>query len=146
MYDELVKTLQNMSKMGTMYGMAAVKMREAADAIEFLNNYVEELKRDAEEVKKKLYYQDVTIAQILGQYLPLFEPRWISASEWKPDEKVPVQVTYLGCTDKQPRSDMLACIYYGKWCYWDGEPCSYEECRVEITHWRPLPKPPEEET
>lgn len=73
-----------------------------------------------------------------------FRQKWISVEERLPEEKVPVQVTYLGYTDKQPRADMLACIYCGKWCYWDGEPCSYEECVVEITHWKPLPKPPKE--
>ena len=36
MYDELVKALRDMSKMGMKYGMAVVKMREAADAIEEL--------------------------------------------------------------------------------------------------------------
>lgn len=36
MYDELIKSLRDMSKMGTKYGMAVVKMHEAADAIEEL--------------------------------------------------------------------------------------------------------------
>ena len=36
MYDELVKALRDMSKMGMKYGMAVVTMREAADAIEEL--------------------------------------------------------------------------------------------------------------
>ena len=36
MYDELVKALRDMSKMGMKYGIAVVKMREAANAIEEL--------------------------------------------------------------------------------------------------------------
>lgn len=43
MYEELVKTLRNMSKMGTKYGMAVVKMLEAADAIEKLNRYAAQM-------------------------------------------------------------------------------------------------------
>ena len=37
MYDGLIKSLRDMSKMGMKYGMAVVKMREAADAIEELS-------------------------------------------------------------------------------------------------------------
>jgi hypothetical protein len=37
MYDDLIKALRDMSKMGMKYGMAVVKMREAADAIEELS-------------------------------------------------------------------------------------------------------------
>lgn len=41
MYDELIKSLRNMSKIGTKYGIAVVRMREAADAIEELQQQVE---------------------------------------------------------------------------------------------------------
>ena len=40
MYDGLIKALRDMSKMGMKYGMAVVKMREAADAIEELQKRV----------------------------------------------------------------------------------------------------------
>ena len=60
MYDELVKALRDMSKMGMKYGMAAVKMREAADAIE-------ELMRRCEQF----------------QYTP--PPAWIPVTEMLPE-------------------------------------------------------------
>lgn len=73
------------------------------------------------------------------------ENRWIPVAERLPDDGVPVQVTYLGYKSKEKGADLLACRYEGMWCYWDGEPCSYDECKVEITHWKPLSKPAEED-
>ena len=71
--------------------------------------------------------------------------RWIPVTEGFPKDRVPVQVCYIGMNTGTVESDLLACRYYGAWCYWDGEPCSYDECKVEITHWMPLTRPPKEE-
>ena len=76
----------------------------------------------------------------------LSKPRWIPVTERLPEDCTPVQVCYIGYYSKKIASDMLACRYNRVWCYWDGEPCSYYPCKVEITHWMPLPEPPKEET
>ena len=70
--------------------------------------------------------------------------KWIPVTERLPEEKTPVQVTYLGYHDKKPHTDLLACLYCGYWFYWDGAPCSYNKCRVEVTHWMPLPPAPKD--
>ena len=73
--------------------------------------------------------------------------RWIPVAERLPDDGVPVLVTYLGYYDNKPYSDGVAKWkienngYNGGW-EWelDGD-----EVKVQITHWRPLPEPPEPE-
>ena len=69
--------------------------------------------------------------------------KWIPVEKRLPEDKKPVLVTYLGYNSKQPHSELIACLYYGQWGSWDGDPCSYDDCKVEVTHWMPLPEPPE---
>lgn len=72
--------------------------------------------------------------------------RWIPVAERLPDYDVPVLVTYLGFTDNKPYSDGIARWvlemngYTGGWEWTlDGG-----EVEVTITHWMPLPEPPED--
>lgn len=71
---------------------------------------------------------------------------WISVKDSLPVAGVPVLVTYLGCYDSQPYCDAIANIKYGDWCWWESyDSDNNEKIKVVITHWMPLPTPPEEE-
>lgn len=74
------------------------------------------------------------------------ENQWIPVTERLPEDRVPVLATYIGFCTGEKSSDLLAVRFEGIWCYWDGDPCCYEECNVKITHWMPLPEPPKEGT
>ena len=71
--------------------------------------------------------------------------RWISVNEKLPEHDVPVLVTYISYIDKKPYSDGVATWslelngYNGGWL-WSLDD---SEVEVEITHWMPLPEPPE---
>lgn len=96
-----------------------------------------------EELKKKLYSQDITTSQILEMYMPLFIPKWIPVTERLPE----------------PYKEVLFC---GKYIY-GGVQISYGYCEphpnnsikwidmidneipIDPTHWMPLPDPPKEE-
>ena len=70
--------------------------------------------------------------------------KWIPVTERLPEDRVPVLATYIGFCTGEKSSDLLAVRFEGMWCYWDGDPCSYDESKVKITHWMPLPEPPKE--
>lgn len=73
--------------------------------------------------------------------------RWIPVTERLPEEREPVQVAYVGYTDNKLYSDGVAMwskelnAWKGGWV-WTLE---LSEVTVKITHWRPLPEPPQEE-
>lgn len=68
-------------------------------------------------------------------------PQWTSVKDGLPEEKVSVLAAYIGCNDKKVYADGCARLDDGrKWTLDDGE------VLVEITHWMPLPEPPQEET
>jgi hypothetical protein len=71
---------------------------------------------------------------------------WIPVTERLPEDGVPVLACYIGYNSGLLRTDLLACRHEDVWCYWHGEPCSYNKCNVIITHWMPLQEPPKEES
>ena len=79
MYDELVKALRDMSKMGMKYGMAVVKMREAADAIEELNGFVQEAERDRDEYRERLDKANDVIEKLQKHVLKMPHGRLVDA-------------------------------------------------------------------
>lgn len=119
MYEELVKSLR------TDHDKYFARDMEAADAIE--------------ELKKKLYFQDITTAQILEMYMPFFIPKWIPVTERLPPAEKEVYVTdgeYIA------RANLLDEVFPG------DKPCWSYSGLGEITHWCeriPLPQPLKEE-
>ena len=111
----------------------------AAEAIEELQKVVEK-----EQAFAKCWEEMATDCKERFQELLDAYPKWIPVTERLPEDGVPVQVCYIGFLDGETASDLLACRYEGMWCYWDGPPCGYDKCKVEITHWMPLPQPPKE--
>ncbi len=71
--------------------------------------------------------------------------RWIPVTEHFPEDDVPVQACYVGYNSGLLKSDFLVCRHEDEWCVWDSEPHSYNKCKVIITHWKPLAKPPKGE-
>ena len=119
MYEALIQNLRSIDEYDTGY---AKLIYDAADAIE--------------ELEKKLYCQDITTAQILDMYIPLFIPRWIPVKEMLPEQFKPVLVYFNrnGC-----RGTGVAEYYH------DGDTKVWRGCGFIPTHWMPLPKPPKEE-
>ena len=71
----------------------------------------------------------------LREYIEGMEPRWIPVSERLPEENAPVLVlTVLG--------GMFVDFIYGKSVV-TGNPDFYELDIEDVTHWMPLPTPPE---
>ena len=154
MYEELVRLLKEKAGRFNYDGWVdtAVVMEKAADAIEELSKWADAIPHvceccvgcELEKTNGGCDHAFVLSPKRAMQYL--INPRWIPVTERFPKDCTPVQVCYIGYHSKEIGSDMLACRYEGLWCYWDGEPCSYDPCRVEITHWMPLKKPPKEKT
>lgn len=71
-------------------------------------------------------------------------PRWIPVEERLPENGVPVLINYIGSNDEKYHPDGTA-VWTDYGCFWwEG---SLEDCDTEvavpITHWMPLPEPPE---
>lgn len=123
MYEELMKELRNMSKMGMKYGMAIVKMREAADAIEKLEGKHFMMKKTAEWLAEKV-------------------PRWIPVTK-----QPPLKVGDEGYTGYL----IFANGHYEIADYttdkFDNVPYFHVngEYEPDVTHWMELPAPPMED-
>ena len=71
---------------------------------------------------------------------------WINVKDRLPKDEVPVLVAYIGINDRKLYADGMANIRYGGWCWYEdyyGD--NDEKVAVTITHWMPLPEPPEED-
>ena len=117
---------------------------EAADRIANQNTHIAALQQEIEKLR--------------GQV-----PRWIPVTERLPEERVLVNVVWVNRAPELyyekikavPFSD-TACFYGGRW-YWDSpvlldylaeygkDEFDLVDEAVEITHWAPLPEPPEVE-
>lgn len=97
-------------------------------------------------------------------YLRSKQPKWISVKDRLPEELTPVNVVWVNHNPQLyyskikdvPQSDATAIYFCGRWYWWDTDlidwlseygRCSREDSLVdkdiEITHWMPLPEPPE---
>lgn len=70
-------------------------------------------------------------------------PRWISVSERLPDTKNPNDFTNPRYPLVLAHSKRLG-VVWAEWDQWDGG--HFQHCAMniyDVTHWRPLPEPPE---
>lgn len=99
----------------------------AADRLENQNAHIAALQKEIEKLR--------------GQV-----PRWIQVEERLPENGVPALINYIGSNDGKYHPDGTA-VWTDHGCFWwEG---SLEDCDTEvavpITHWMPLPEPPEVE-
>lgn len=148
-YKKLAGELLELSYAFVAPGLVHDKLIEAYEAINGMaryEKYMDDLRRDGwclQQVKSDTNENSIRVKPLLE--LPNngtdASSRWTSVDEGLPAEETPVQVTYLDFHSKEPRSDLIACIYDGAWCYWEGDRSHYDNCQVIITHWRPLSEP-----
>lgn len=116
------------------------------------------LEKDLAEAADLIEAQAKEIEKLRGQL-----PRWIPVTERLPEERVLVNVLWVNRAPEPyyekikgiPFSD-TACFYRERW-YWDSpavidllaeygkDEFDLVDDAVEITHWMPLPEPPEVE-
>ena len=72
----------------------------------------------------------------------LSKPRWISVEERLPEVEEDVLIAVTVHT-KKGDARVVTTDFFNTAGQWNGASCSW---RYEVTHWMPLPQPPEEET
>ena len=92
-------------------------------------------------------------------------PKWVSVKDRLPEELTPVNVVWVNHNPQLyyskikdvPQSNATAVYFCGRWYWWDavlidwlgeygrGREESLVNKEIEITHWMPLPEPPEVE-
>ena len=102
-------------------------LTEAADRLENQSTHIAALQQEIETLRGQL-------------------PRWIQVEERLPENGVPVLINYIASSDGKYHPDGTA-VWTDYGCFWwEG---SLEDCDTEvavpITHWMPLPEPPEVE-
>lgn len=148
-YKKLASELLELSDAFVAPGLVHDKLREAYEAINGMAlyvKYIDNLRKDGwclRQVKSDENGNSIRTKPLLelSNNGTDASSRWTSVDEALPAEETPVQVTYLGFHSKRPQSDLIACIYDGAWCYWEGDRDHYDNCKVTITHWAPLLEP-----
>lgn len=113
-------------------------LAEAADRIEAQMKEIEKLRGQNKQLRE-------AAALVAKESAELLERRWIPVEERLPENGVPVLINYIGCNDGEYHPDGTA-VWTDLGCFWwEG---SLKDCDTEvavpITHWMPLPEPPEE--
>lgn len=113
-------------------------LTEAADRIEAQAKEIEKLRGQNEQLRE-------AAALVTKESAELLERRWIPVEEHLPENGVPVLINYIASSDGKYHPDGTA-VWTDYGCFWwEG---SLEDCDTEvavpITHWMPLPEPPEE--
>ena len=122
-------------------------------------NLVNALREHAEWAQANEWETPITLGDDLAEAADLIEaqakeieklrgqvPRWIPVEERLPENGVPVLINYIASDDGKYHPDGTA-VWTDYGCFWwEG---SLEDCDTEvavpITHWMPLPEPPEVE-
>ena len=138
-------------------------LTEAADRLENQNAHIAALQKEIEKLRGQNRQLREAAALVAKESAELLERRWIPVAERLPEERVLVNVLWVN-RDPEPYYEKIkgvpfsdaACFYEGRW-YWDS-PVVFDylaeygrdefdlvDDAVEITHWMPLPEPPEVE-
>ena len=112
-------------------------LAEAADRIEAQAKEIENLRGQNKQLRE-------AAALVTKESAELLERRWIPVEERLPENGVPVLINYIASDDGKYHPDGTA-VWTDYGCFWwEG---SLEDCDTEvavpITHWMPLPEPPE---
>ena len=118
-------------------------MREAADRIANQSTYVAALQKEIEKLRGQNKQLREAAALVAKESAELLERRWIPVTERLPDYDDLVLVIASGKPKENITLDEaveLATLYSDNWCLetwpeWTG---------ANVTHWMPLPEPPEE--
>ena len=122
-------------------------------------NLVSALREHAEWARENEWETPITLGDDLAEAADRIEaqakeieklrrkvPRWIQVEERLPENGVPVLINYIGSNDGKYHPDGTAAWTDHGCFWWEG---SLEDCDTEvavpITHWMPLPEPPEVE-
>lgn len=124
--DELVKRLRQLAE-EQMFDFERQPYLQAADAIE-------ELQSDNAALNG-------TVSNLIQQIVELRMPRWIPVTERLPD--------FEGCVLCMMKAFVMAKLRYQEILYYDedGFRMRFEDTTIPtevVTHWMPLPQPPEE--
>lgn len=68
---------------------------------------------------------------------------WISVGDKLPEENRTAVVSCVECGATYRREPIAARLYDGHWVDFDDDDIEYQLC-VTVTHWLPLPEPPED--
>lgn len=121
-------------------------LAEAADRLENQNAHIAALQQEIEKLRGQNEQLREAAALVTKESAELLERRWIPVEERLPENGVPVLINYIASDDGKYHPDGTA-VWTDYGCFWwEG---SLEDCDTEvavpITHWMPLPEPPEVE-
>ena len=119
---------------------------EAADRITNQSIHIAALQQEIEKLRGQNEQLREAAALVAKESAELLERRWIPVEERLPENGVPVLINYIANDDGKYHPDGTA-VWTDYGCFWwEG---SLEDCDTEvavpITHWMPLPEPPEVE-
>ena len=121
-------------------------LTEAADRLENQNAHIAALQQEIEKLRGQNKQLREATALVAKKSAELLERRWIPVEERLPENGVPVLINYIGNNDGKYHPDGTAAWTDHGCFWWDG---SLKDCDTEvavpITHWMPLPEPPEVE-
>lgn len=117
---------------------------EAADRIANQSTHIAALQMEIEKLRGQNKQLREAAALVAKESAELLERRWIPVEERLPENGVPVLINYIASDDGKYHPDGTA-VWTDYGCFWwEG---SLEDCDTEvavpITHWMPLPEPPE---
>lgn len=121
-------------------------LTEAADRLENQSTHIAALQQEIEKLRGQNEQLREAAALVTKESAELLERRWIPVEERLPENGVPVLINYIASDDGKYHPDGTA-VWTDYGCFWwEG---SLEDCDTEvavpITHWMPLPEPPEVE-
>lgn len=120
-------------------------LTEAADRLENQNAHIAVLQKEIEKLRGQNEQLREAAELVAKESAELLERRWIPVEERLPENGVPVLINYIASDGGKYNPDGTA-VWTDYGCFWwEG---SLEDCDTEvavpITHWMPLPEPPEE--